>query len=150
MAEVLIIGVDPPCPRCDLVHKWADELSEEWNEQVSVKFLPYTQPEAQAFGLKLGVRVGTAKDVSRASGLEMDFALWNRVLANRLIELEDEPARPADLWVPELDAILEPFRSAALSAGWLMTPVIAVDGDLKYQGAVPKREQLKQWIEDAL
>lgn len=150
MIEVLIIGVNPPCPRCDIVHKWADEFKTEFSGQMTVKNLYYDSQEAQDFGRKLGMKVGTAKDVSRETSVALDLAALNMFMANRVLELDDEPERPADLWAPEMDAILKPCEMVASTVRWLMTPVIAISGVVKHQGSVPDREQIRKWVSEAI
>ncbi len=149
MVEILVIGVNPPCPRCDLVHRWADEFAAEFEGKVTVKSICYTDEEARAFGREHGMKVGTAHDISKETGIVLDSNALNAWMANRVLEVGDFK-RQAELWSPEMDAIIEPCRAAAEPAGWLMTPVIAVNGEVKHHGSVPDKESFRKWIMEAI
>jgi hypothetical protein len=146
--EVWIIGVDPPCSRCDLTRQRAERLAKQMGTNVSVRNLVYSDPEARAFAESIGKEMGTAKDVVQRAGIEMD---WNYVAA----VYENPPSEPEDMdivdgpakqWSPELDEALRPCQVKAGSVGLLMTPIVIVQGQVKHQGSVPSMEQLKSWL----
>jgi hypothetical protein len=59
------------------------------------------------------------------------------------IDLIDGPARS---WSLEFDEVLRPCQEKAESVGLLMTPIVVIDGIVKYHGAVPANEQIRSWI----
>jgi hypothetical protein len=58
-------------------------------------------------------------------------------------------ARPAETWTPELDALLDPCRRAADSVGFLMTPVLVVNGVVRHHGSVPTVALIREWLVSA-
>ena len=76
--------------------------------------------------------------------MPLDWESVYGLIAQRRAEVgPDAPA--ADTWTPALDAMLEPCRAAAASVGYLMTPVVVVDGDVRHHGSVPSLRQLEAW-----
>jgi hypothetical protein len=146
--EVWIIGVDPPCPRCDLARQRVERLVKEMGTSVNVKNLIYSDPEAREFAASIGKETGTAKDVAQKARVEMD---WNHVAA----VYKNPPSQPEDIdlidgpakhWSPEFDEALRPCQEKAKSVGLLMTPIVVVRGEVKHQGSVPSIEQLRSWL----
>lgn len=146
--EIWIIGVDPPCPRCDLTKKRAERLANETGRSVNVRNLIYSSLEAREFARSIGKETGTAKDVVRKAGVEID---WDHVSA----VYRDPPTQPDDIdlvdgparhWSPEFDEALRPCQEKAESVGLLMTPIVVVDGEVKHHGSVPSIEALSSWI----
>ncbi len=147
--EVWIIGVDPPCPRCDLTKQRVRRLTRELGTAPTVRNLVFSSPEARAFARSIGKELGTAKHVAEKAGLAMD---WDRVSS----VVKDPPSRPPDWeslipgpakkWSPEMDEALRPCQEHADSVGMLMTPVLVVDGEVKQHGSVPSIENLRLWL----
>jgi hypothetical protein len=146
--EIWMIGVHPPCPRCDLTRQRIARLINEAKSPITLTVLTYNDPEAQKFAASVGKEAGTAKHVIQKTGLVID---GNRLAAVREnpptppedIDLIDGPARS---WSLEFDEVLRPCQEKAESVGLLMTPIVVVDGIVKYHGAVPSIEQIKSWI----
>ena len=88
--EIWIIGVDPPCPRCDLTRQRAERLAKEMGTSLNVRHLIYSDSEARAFGESIGKELGTAKDVAQKAGVEID---WNHVAEVH----KDPPSQPEDI-----------------------------------------------------
>ena len=146
--EVWIIGVDPPCPRCDLTRQRVDRIAQETGLSLNVRNLFYNDSEAREFGESIGKEVGTAKHVAQKAGLDMD---WNRVYT----VVKDPPSHPEDLemidgsarrWSPEMDEALRPCQEKADSVDILMTPIMVVEGKVKHHGSVPSVEQIRSWL----
>lgn len=150
--EILIIGTEPPCPRCDYLGKMVHELVAELDLSLKVRHVAFTDPEAVQLAESVGLTPGTAKHVAQRAGIEI---VWEDVY--RMIDNPDSaPAEQtgaaccpavADKWTPELDLILRPCEEAAESAGIMMTPVLVVDGRIVHQGSVPSRAKTREWVE---
>lgn len=146
--EVWIIGVDPPCPRCDLTKQRAERLARELGGVATLRDLVFNSSEARAFAQSIGKELGTAKHVAEKAGLAMD---WERVSA----VVRNPPTRPSDWedltgpakrWSPEMDEALRPCQERADAVGILMTPVLVIDGEVKQHGSVPSIEDLRFWL----
>jgi thiol-disulfide isomerase/thioredoxin len=146
--EVWIIGVDPPCPRCDLARQRVERLAKELGTSINVQNLIYSDPEVREFAASIGKETGTAKDVVQKAGVEID---WNHVSA----VYKNPPSQPEDIdiidgpakhWSPEFDEALRPCQGKAESVGLLMTPIVVVQGEVKHQGSVPSIKQLRTWL----
>jgi uncharacterized metal-binding protein len=132
--EIIVIGTQPPCVRCETAARWAEEAAAELGLKVEVKKLELQDPKAQAVARSMNRELGTAKDVARKASLEVD---WKRVQ-----ELASGP------WSPELDESLTACKEKAEQVGMLMTPLLIVGGKLKHHGSVPSREQIRGWLEE--
>lgn len=146
--EVWVIGVDPPCPRCDLTRQRAERLARELGPTVRVSHLVYSDAKAQELAKSLGKECGTAMDVTGRTGIRLDGNYIGKVRQNPPTHPEDIDlvAGPAKQWSPELDEALRPCQEAALSVGLLMTPIVVVNGEVKHQGSVPSIEELRSWL----
>lgn len=145
---VWVIGVSPPCPRCDLLRQRVQNLARELGIAIDFHKLAYSDQDARAFAASIGKTTGTAKDVERLTGISIDW--------DRLSDLgADPPTHPEDMdslegparrWSPEFDAVLRPCQERADAAGILMTPILVVDGNVVHHGSVPSMDQLRAWL----
>jgi hypothetical protein len=151
MNRILIIGVEPPCPRCKLLGKIIDEKVREFQIDAEVIHLAYTNTEAKALAQSFGLKPGTAKDVSRKINIEIDS---QRISISKYIK-----SAPPDFdfkiyndcdWTFELDEVLRPFENRALEVGIMMTPVLIINGELKHQGSLPGLSKINAWISDLI
>ena len=145
--NVIVIGTDPPCPRCDLVFRLV-EAAAAAGLGIHVEHCAFDSSLARQIGARLGRKVGTAKHVARDVGIAMDWDAVHQVIAAAQAALPAD-ARPADAWTPELDALLRPCQAAAVSAGYLMTPVLLINGIVVHHGGVPASEQVAAWLSGA-
>jgi len=129
--RVTIIGVVPPCPRCQRMYDLALEVAQDLGIQVEMKKLAYDMDEAQKYG-----RVGTAHDVAEWANIEID---WSQI---RNIVTEG--------WSKELDDIMMPCARKAEEQGWLMTPVLILDDKVAFMGYVPSKEDVEAAMKNAL
>jgi len=129
--NVTIIGVVPPCPRCQRMYDLALEVAQDLGIQVEMKKLAYDMDEAQKYG-----RVGTAHDVAEWANIEID---WSQI---RNIVTEG--------WSKELDDIMMPCARKAEEQGWLMTPVLILDDKVAFMGYVPSKEDVEAAMKNAL
>ena len=146
--EILIIGVDPPCPRCDLTRQRVERLVDEMDLSVRVRHLTYNDPKAREFADSIGKEFGTAKHVAEKAGIDMGMIkiqLTAKGGHNRP-EAFDRIDGPAREWTPEMDEKLRPFQVKAASTGMLMTPILIINGEVRHHGSVPSVEQIRSWL----
>ena len=125
--KVTIIGVVPPCPRCERMYNLAAEATGELGITVELNKISYDSEEAKRYG-----KVGTAHDIAEWTNLDID---WSKI---RDIVCEG--------WSKELDDFLMPCTRKAQEEGWLMTPVLLIDGVVAFIGYVPEKEDIKKAI----
>ena len=144
--DVMVIGTEPPCPRCDLLSLRVAEAAAH-SSDMRLRHCSFDSSEATELGQRLSRKVGTARQVARDAGIQMD---WDGVygLITRQKAQAKPDCRPADSWTPELDRMLEPCQKAAESVGYLMTPVLVINGDVKHHGSVPSRQQIAEWLSE--
>ena len=143
--EIWIIGTEPPCPRCDYLTRMVKDIVAAAGVPATVRHLSYTSEEARQFASSLGLEPGTAKDVARKAGVDVD---WEKIHA--LIDGTDRESAccptAATQWSPALDEALRPCERVAHNAGILMTPALVIGGRLLHQGSVPDRQMVRKWI----
>lgn len=146
--QVWIIGVPSPCPRCDLVRQRVERLKKEITTSINVKKILFTDAEAMEFAASIGKKIGTVNDVAQKTGIKIDWKHFATIAKNPPNHPDDinDIDGPARQWSPELDEALRPYQEKAESAGFVMTPVIIVDGEIKHHGSVPSIEQLRAWL----
>jgi hypothetical protein len=146
--EVWIIGVDPPCPRCDLTRQRVERMAQEMGRQINIRNMVYSDPEAREFAASLGKEAGTAKDIIKKTGVEIDWDYITAVYKNPPSQPDDidNIDGPARHWSSEFDEALSPCQEKADSVGILMTPIVVVEKEVKHHGSVPSIEQLRSWL----
>jgi len=122
--EIIIIGTDPPCPRCREMYERVKTVAKELASQPSIRKIVYSSQEAQHFG-----KMGTGHDVAEWSGVQVD---WDRI----------QELAGGD-WTPELDQLLMPLKAIAMKEGWIVTPVVVIDGQVVHFGNVPGMDDLR-------
>ena len=146
--DILIVGTNPPCPRCDLLALRVKEEAETLERPIATRHAFFDSAEAVAVGQAANRRVGTAKQVSAEAGITVD---WDRV--DGLIEERRQAVganvRAAQTWTPAVDALLDPCREAAEAVGFFMTPILVVNGTVRHHGSVPTVEQIREWLVSA-
>jgi len=151
--EIVIIGTEPPCPRCDYLAHMAQDIVNLLGLSIDVRHIAYSTDESRRFAASLGLDPGTAKDVAAKAAVDVD---WDRVHA-----LIDEPDQITTIspelaccptiatkWSPALDEVLRPCERIAQAAGIMMTPVLVLGGRLLHQGSVPERRQVYEWVQE--
>lgn len=152
--EILIIGTDPPCPRCDYLKRMVVDGINDLQLTVTVRHVGYTGDEARRIASSEGLSPGTAKDVDRILGIGIDWpGVYNLIDSAGKTDSGTAASRccpsAATQWTPELDAALRPCEMRAREAGILMTPVLVINGRPVHQGCVPEAEQVREWIVSA-
>jgi Thioredoxin domain len=146
--DVLVVGTDPPCPRCDLLTLRVHESAEKLERPVRVRHCFYFSDEAAAIGRAADRRVATPRQMSAESGIPVDWEQVDALVADRR-RLVGPEARAAQTWTPEVDALIKPCSQAADAAGVYLTPILVVDGTVKHHGSVPTVEQIREWLVSA-
>jgi hypothetical protein len=143
--EVLVIGTDPPCPRCDLLTLRVQDAAKDLERPITVRHCAFFSDEARAVGRSTNRRLGTPKHVADDAGITVDWAQRDEMVEEQRRRV-GAAARPAETWTPGLDALLDPCRKAAESARFLMTPILVVNGAVKHHGSVCTVEQIRDWL----
>ncbi|HOW10597.1 MAG TPA: thioredoxin family protein [Bacteroidales bacterium] len=147
MNEILIIGTEPPCPRCGLLLKVITEKVKEFKIDAVIKHLSYTDAEAKEFADSIGLKTGTAKDVARLINMEIDKSRLSELIHGQANSHSCEYSAYNDCnWSYELDEYLRPFEKRAKDVGILMTPILIINGELKHQGSVPRVKEIDEWL----
>lgn len=115
MCDVLVIGPEPPRPRCDLVLALVGQAAQAFGA-VAVRHCAFDSPEAIELGRRLGCRVCTAKQVAAEAGLAVDWVSVHDLIDPKMSSLPPH-GRPSHAWSAELDRILEPCQRAAQWSG---------------------------------
>lgn len=145
MIEVVVIGTEPACPRCDRLSVLVEEVAAHSEVDFRISHWVYTSEAATAYAAAHGRSVGTAKDVARHLGREIDAEAVRRVILDAA-ERSEGGFRQSDIWTPELDDLLMPFAEAADAAGYYMTPVLIVNGVVRHHGSVPAIDDVREWL----
>jgi predicted DsbA family dithiol-disulfide isomerase len=143
MHEIIVIGTTPPCPRCKLLTEVVAAKVKAFDIDAEVRHISYTSEEAVELADRDGLKPGTAKDVAKIIG--QDVNLEKMPKASELAESDQiknlEPfLKPFESLFREvsiLDNWLRDFEKQAKDVGILMTPVLIIDGMVKYNGSVP-------------
>ena len=128
--KITVIGVVPPCPRCKHMYDLAVEAAEELGLEVSMNKIAYDADELQGYG-----KVGTAHHIAEWAEMEMDWSKIREIISEE--------------WSQELDDCLMSCTRMAAEKGWLMTPVLLIDGEVAFSGYVPKIEDIKEAFAEA-
>jgi protein-disulfide isomerase len=136
MVEVLVIGTDPPCLRCNILVQRVYEVADENRILVNIRRVPFQSQEAQNLAEEFQRMLGSAKDVARRGSVAVD---WGRVAG-----LMQQP------WSPALDEELRPCQELADKVKILMTPILVVNGRLKHHGSVPDSDSILAWLKKEL
>jgi hypothetical protein len=145
MNSIIIIGTEPPCPRCKLLAKVVSDKIRELVINAEVKHLAYTESEAGEFAGRLGLVSGTASSVAKKMNVEIDNS--RKIIPDFDSEFNTEYEDYfITNWSYELDEHLRLFELKAKEEGILMTPSLIINGNLKHSGSVPRLKQLEEWL----
>jgi len=145
--EIIVIGTEPPCIRCHTTFKRASEVSEQFSQEIVVRKIAIHSAEAEKYG-----KVEAGHGIQEASNVKPNFEKMVKLL-KELDELklnEDENESLIDARLKDLEAVLAPVKEKAREMGYLMTPVLVIDGQVKSMDYVPSKEEIKAWIEIGL
>ena len=131
--EILVIGTEPPCVRCQRAFQLAEEVAQQLAVDIKVRKISFNSEEAKKYG-----KVVTAHDIAVQAKVTVDTA--DREKMQRLVQV----------WSKELDNELMRFKEKAEEMGYLMTPVLLMNGKVKAMGFVPDKERILEWAESEL
>jgi hypothetical protein len=145
MNTIIIIGTEPPCPRCKLLTTFVSVKVKELGINAEVRHLVYTDAESKTFAEGFGLETGTSSSVAKRMNVEINNS--RKIIPNFdsefNVEYEDYFFTN---WSYELDEHLRLFENTAKEVGILMTPSLIINGVLKHSGSVPRFSQLEEWL----
>jgi glutaredoxin len=145
MNSIIIIGTEPPCPRCKLLTKILTDKVKELEINAIVHHAVYTDPEAGEFAGQLGLVPGTSSSVAKRMNVEIDNS--RKIIPNFDSEFNTEYEDYFFTnWSYELDEHLRIYENNAKELGILMTPSLIINGELKHSGSVPRLSQITAWL----
>jgi hypothetical protein len=142
--EILVIGTEPPCIRCLTTYKRAKEIAQQFPGGVEVRKIEMTSEEATRYG-----KIGSGGSLSKVTSVKPNFEKVVKV-SSEIGELVKDEARNADLIeakLKEIDMVLQPVKVESKEMGYLMTPVLVVNGQVKCMDHVPEKEAIRTWVE---
>ena len=142
--EIVVIGTEPPCIRCHTTFKRAKEVSRQFSEDIEVKKVAIHTEESEKYGT-----VEAGHGIGEAGNVKPDFDKMVKLL-RELEELkadEDKNESLIDARLKDLEKVLTPVKEKARELGFLMTPVLVINGKVKSMDYVPSKEEIKAWIE---
>ncbi len=142
--EIVVIGVEPPCIRCHTTFKRAKEVAQQFSKKIEVKKVAIHTKEAEKYG-----NVEAGHGIGEAGHVKPDVDQMGRLI-RELEELkadEEKNERLIDARLKDLEKVLTPVKEKAKELGFLMTPVLVVNGKVKSMDYVPSKEEIKAWIE---
>jgi hypothetical protein len=147
MNSIIIIGTEPPCPRCKLLSKVVSAKVKELKIHAEIRHLVYTDSESKIFAEGLGLETGTANSVAKRLNVEIDNSI--KIIpdfdSEYNVEYEDYFFTN---WSYELDEHLRFFENMARETGLLMTPSLIINGVLKHSGSVPRFSKIEAWLNE--
>jgi hypothetical protein len=144
--EIVVIGPEPPCVRCLNLFKFAKDAAAQFpKENIEVRKIFSHTEEAARYGRVEGGHAIAGREQVKTDGQRM------QQLMGEVAELEHKANESAiEAKLGEIDETLAPVRKKAEEVGSLMTPVLVINGTVKSSGYVPRKEQIREWIEGEL
>ncbi|MBN1189445.1 MAG: thioredoxin family protein [Dehalococcoidales bacterium] len=142
--EIVVIGTEPPCIRCATTFKRAKEAAQKFSDKIEVKKIAIHSEEAARYG-----NVESGHGIGDAGKIQPDVEGMKRVMSDidELVKDEAKNEKLIDARLKELEKILVPVKEKAREMGYLMTPVLVINGQVKSMDYVPSREEIQAWIE---
>jgi len=142
--NILVIGTDPPCIRCHTTFKRAKEIAQQFPEEIEVRKIAIHSEEAEKYG-----KVESGHEIEEVSKVKPDIESMKELLGE-LDELkadEDKNESLIDAKLKELEKAIQPIKDKAKELGYLMTPVLVVNEQVKSMDYVPSKEEIRGWVE---
>ncbi|MFC1983407.1 thioredoxin family protein [Chloroflexota bacterium] len=142
--EIVVIGTEPPCIRCHTTLKRAKEVAQQFPGNIEIRKVAIHTEEAEKYG-----KVEAGHGIEETSEVKADSEKKGELL-QELDELradEEKNESLIDAKLKELEKVLAPVKETAKELGYLMTPVLVINGQVKSMDYVPSKEEIKVWIE---
>jgi len=142
--EIVVIGTEPPCIRCHTTFKRAKEVAQQFAEDIEVKKVAIHTEEAEKYG-----KVEAGHGIGEAGGVKPDLEKMTKLM-RELDELkadEEKNESLIDARLKDLEIVLAPVKEKAKELGYLMTPVLVINNQIKSMDYVPSKEEIRAWIE---
>jgi len=146
MLEIIVIGPEPPCIRCKTALKRAKEIAQNYPGEVEAKMLFTHQEEAKKYGKVEGGHVIAQKE-------KVDHNHERIEELRKQVEVPEEQIkdpRQVEEALAEIEKELKPVREKAQERGYLMTPVVIINGKVRSSGYVPQKEEIEEWVKKEL
>lgn len=142
--EIVVIGTEPPCIRCHTTFKRAREVAQQFPQDIEVKKVAIHTREAERYG-----KVEAGHGIEMAGSVKPDRERMIKLMRelDQLKADEVKNERLIDARLKDLEKVLAPVKDKAKELGFLMTPVLAINGRVKSTDYVPSKEEIKAWIE---
>jgi hypothetical protein len=142
--EIVVIGTEPPCVRCQTTFNRAREVARQVSGDIEVKKIAIHSKEAERYG-----KVEGGHTIAEVGNIKPDAEGMKRVLGelDRLTGDEKKHEKEIDAKLKELEQVLSPVKTKARELGYLMTPVLVVNGQVKSMDYVPSKEEIRGWLE---
>jgi hypothetical protein len=145
--EILIIGPEPPCVRCITASKFAKEVAEQFPGEVTVRKIDTHSEEAKKYG-----KVEGGGNIAEIEKVDYDSEGFKRLMQEVGGLMSDEKKNKSLIEgkMQEIQKKLTPVTKKAKKAGYLMTPVVVVNGKVKSMGYIPDKGKIRKWVESEL
>ena len=142
--EILVIGTEPPCVRCLTTYRRAKEVAQQFSEKIEVRKVVIHSEEAARYG-----KIESGGGIAEAANVRRDTDKMKLLTGeiSKLIADQHYDENLIESKLKEVDNVLLPVKEKAKELGYLMTPVLIVNGRVKSMDYVPAKEQIQAWIE---
>jgi hypothetical protein len=125
-------------------HKRAKEVAQNYPGRITVKKIAIHTPEAAKYG-----KVDSGHGIGQAGGVTPDLEKMKKVGGelNELIKDDAQNESLIDAKLKEMDAVLQPVKEKAKELGYLMTPVLIINDQVKSMDYVPDKATIQAWVE---
>ena len=141
--DIIVIGPEHPCIRCVTTHKFVREVAAEFPGEIEVRKITTKLEEAKRYG-----KVEGGYEISQIEKVEHDHE-GIESLNHEIEELRSDEEKNWPLIerkMEELQEKLTPVTKKSEEKGYLMTPVLVINGQVKAAGYVPSKEKIREWI----
>jgi hypothetical protein len=145
--EIIVIGPEHPCIRCVTTLKFAKEIAAEFPGKIEARKIFTTSEEAKKYGRSAG-----GLEISQIEKVDHDQEGIKR-LNKEIDELKTDEEKNWSLIEAKMQEIQEkltPISKKSEEKGYLMTPVLVINGQVKASGYVPKKEKIREWVKSEL
>ncbi len=119
-------------------------MAQQFSKKIEVKKVAIHTKEAEKYGKVEGGHV-----IGEVGKVKPDIERMKKLIGELDVLKADEEKNESliDARLKELEKVLAPVKKKAKELGYLMTPVLVVNGQVKSMDYVPSKEEIKAWIE---